>query len=188
VDLTALTESAYWQYDPEEGHLYNTEDRVGIGTATPGAKLEVSGTGADNFELLEVNNGPGQQVFSVTGGSVSTHPGTVFRIEGQEQYSVSLLQNSAFETYEVTDSDTYIVVQIENATPTAISMPPATAFPGRKITVRRTGSAPLPITSTVAIDFPDQIDFETDPVFLSGVNRESAVFLSLGAAGWTRIQ
>ncbi|MCA1750332.1 MAG: hypothetical protein ABR572_01750 [Cryomorphaceae bacterium] len=188
VDLSPLTESAFWQYDPDEELLYNTDDNVGIGTATPGAKLEVAGTGEDNAALFEVKNGPDQPVFSVTGESVNTRPGTVFRIEGQEQYGVTFFQNSEVTSYNVADDDTYIVVEFDNDSPVSVIMPSAAAHPGRKITLRRTGVTPLPVFTGVTIVFQDPVDFSAGPLFLSGDERQTSVFLSLGEVGWTRLQ
>lgn len=188
VDLTPLTESAFWQYDPDEGFLYNTDDRVGIGTATPGSKLEVSGSGEEGAPLFEVNNGPDQSVFSVTGESVNTRPGSVFRIEGQEQYGFTFFQNSEVTSYNVADDDTYVVVEFDVPASVEVTMPSAADHPGRKITLRRTGTSPLPIFTGVTITFQDEIDFGTGPVVLSAQFPETAVFLSLGESGWTRIQ
>lgn len=187
VDLTPLTESAIWQYDAEEGFVYNIDDQVGIGTDMPEAKLEVMGSGTVNTSLLAVSSAPDAPVFSVTGESVKTHPGTAFRVEGQEQYSVSLLQNTAVSDYDVGVNDTYIVVQVDEGDPLNINMPAAADHPGRKITVRRTGSVPLPNFASVNINFSDQIDFESGPLVLLGSMRETVVLLSLGEAGWTQI-
>lgn len=187
VDLNPLIESAFWQLNPEESAVFNPENQIGLGTNQPTARLGIRGDAGEPLLRLSSEDEP---VMSVTDSEIRAEEGSVFSVEGQIRYGLTLLSNDENQVYTVTDSDTHVVVRITqgNTQNVTINMPAAVLNPGRLITVRRTGAAPISTLTLVTLEFNDQVDFGPSEEVLLGSTPETRVYMSLGETGWTRIQ
>lgn len=187
VDLSPLTESALWQLNPESEAVINTENQIGMGTETPGARLGIRGDAGE--QLLRLSSQE-TSVLTVTGSEIRSEEGSIFSVEGQMRYGVTLLNNSENQVYTVTESDTHIIVQITpgNTQNVTIQMPDAVVHPGRVITVRRTGESPISTLTLVTLEFNDPVDFGAAEEVLLGPVPDTRIYISMGETGWTRIQ
>ena len=122
-------------------------------------------------------------------GVGTTDPTSTFQVNGSIGYSTNMIANaSGTINYSVNSSDHIIVCNMELifGSDINITMPSSVDFPGRTITIRKTGLTP--ILADVNINFgSDLLDFEDVDYQMNLFQRETATFISLGSAGWTVI-
>jgi hypothetical protein len=188
IDLTPLTEQMAWVRDAGLELVYNLNDKVGIGTDSPVAKLQVQGDGIENEPLLSIQSQPDGEVLRVSSDSIVTGPQSSLYIKGSIGFeSVVLPPATALDSeYTVAPGDSHIICLVQASVNRQIFMPPAASHPGRRILVRMTG--PQPISGSVAVIFEaGELDFGFNVYALTGFSPVTAEFLSLGVNGWTRI-
>lgn len=121
-------------------------------------------------------------------GIGTTDPKSNFEVNGSVGYRVKIINNlsSLSVTYAVSDSDHVVICKMLplNFGEINIAMPNSAAYPGREITIRKTGL--VLISPDVNIYFNDSIDYINQNMHLTE-NRETVSFISLGADGWTRL-
>ena len=189
VDLSPLTESALWQFNSDGNAVFNTANRIGVGTELPSARLHVRGDGGPGASF-SVEKEAGNRVFGVSGDTVHTSASSVLSIGGQERYKVTLLQGESPNLqYTLGDTESYIVILVEGTSSADVVMPPATEHPGRVLTIRRTGSPPLAPLSASTIQFDGiQPDIGSSQITMSDFTPQTVQLISAGEAGWIRLQ
>jgi len=187
VNLSNLQDDDDWEYDSET--VFNTDKRVGVGTSDPEALMEVL---QENDDEATLKVGSGDEVLLYgKGDRLGVHtdqPQSSTQFGKSIGYEYNLVTNLANSGYTATEEDHLIVVRLipggeEEFT---VTLPPADECDGRVYIIRKTGSAPG--FGEVLIDtgeFP--VDFLSPDVELDEPSAETAVMLSLGANGWSRI-
>jgi hypothetical protein len=149
INLASLRDDGDWTVSEDESVIYNEDQRIGIGTASPLSTVQF-------------------------GGSVG--------------YDVTLLQSEETDNYTAGIDDHMIVINFQPSgnLDFGIFLPPASVCEGRVYTIRKTGA--FAAFGEVTIDtgvFP--VDFFSPNLVLDEFGAETAVLLSLGVDGWTRI-
>lgn len=121
-------------------------------------------------------------------GVGTSTPNSTLEVNGSVGYRVKILNNliGSF-SYSVTDLDHIIVCKMmpPNSAIITINMPQAATCEGREIIIRKTGTGP--IYPNVNVNFgTDLVDYNNNNTQLTE-ERETAIFISLGSDGWTRI-
>jgi len=191
VNLTQLINDA--DFDPQNELITSLElfqdTIIRISEGSVVSDLDVSAlkrdiTWAQSPDNISIYNN------SLKVGVGTETPNTTLEINGSLTYKTTLLQNSSSDlTYNVTAIDNIIICIIESGITMGditINMPSAGSFPGRTITIRKTGLTP--VGPDVNILFGNnQLDFSSSSYQLNGFVTETAKFISMGANGWTKI-
>ncbi len=122
-------------------------------------------------------------------GIGTADPKSTLQVNGSIGYKTTLLNNTFGSVNYTIDSTDHIIVcniGLPAIADVNITMPSAAAFPGRQITIRKTGVTP--ILADVNIDLgSDLLDFQNVDYEMNQFQRETVTFISLGSAGWTII-
>jgi hypothetical protein len=121
-------------------------------------------------------------------GIGTSAPLSTVQFGGSVGYDVALLQSGDTDNYSAGADDHMIVINFQplGNLDFSIFLPPASVCEGRVYTIRKTGA--FAAFGEVTIDtgvFP--VDFFTPNLVLDEFGAETAVLLSLGVDGWTRI-
>ncbi|MCZ4410414.1 hypothetical protein O3Q51_16480 [Cryomorphaceae bacterium 1068] len=121
-------------------------------------------------------------------GIGTSSPLSTVQFGGSVGYDVTLLESGDTDNYTANADDHMIVINFQplGNLDFGIFLPPASVCEGRVYTIRKTGA--FAAFGEVTIDtgvFP--VDFFTPNLVLDEFGAETAVLLSLGVDGWTRI-
>lgn len=187
VNLSDLRDDDDWEISDQS--LYTTDKDVGIGTDSPEAKLDIAQNQGDEAALKVSSED--EVILYAKNERLGLHtdlPQSSTEFAKSVGYEYNLVTNEGNSGYTATEDDHLIVVRLipTGATVFTVSLPPANECDGRVYIIRKTGSAPG--FGEVLIDtggFP--VDFLSPDVELDEPNAETAVLLSLGEDGWSRI-
>ncbi|MEM9050517.1 MAG: hypothetical protein AAGC47_00565 [Bacteroidota bacterium] len=189
VNLASLRNDDDWTVSADDQKVYNTIDKIGVGTSQPEAKFEVVETD-ESSAAMSVISGTDTliHVQNKRFGIGTSNPSSTIQFNGSIGYDVTILSNEETDNYSAGIEDHMIVVTFQNAgnEDFSILLPSADVCEGRVYLIRKTG-APGAV-GDVNIDtagFP--VDFDDPDLVLSENGPETTVLLSLGTNGWTRI-
>ena len=189
VDLSSFADEEHWFRDEEEPVVYNEADRIGIGTAEPGAKLQVKNEDSTAPDFVVTNSAdiPMLHIGANRIGIGTDEPSSSVDMRGSLALGVTLIEEGD-SPYVVSPTDNIIVCRLSSVQPSdlIVQLPDPATCPGRLITVRKTG--PNPGAVSVFIDFNGaQLDYGTAVLILSGSQPKTVTLLSLGGDGWTEL-
>jgi len=189
INLAPLRDDGDWKVNEEDNVAYNVDQKIGIGTNSPSARLEIIES-TDSESALSVTSG-GEPVLHAGNGRLGIGTATAssrVQFGGSVGYDVALFSTGETDNYTATIDDHMIVVNFETggSLDFGIVLPPATACEGRVYVIRKTGvfAAFGELTIETGV-FP--VDFFSPNLILDEFGAETAVLLSLGTDGWTRI-
>jgi len=187
VNLASLADDEDWTLNEEESTVFNENQKIGIGTTAPDARLEVVEEESSQV-ALNVQSGDKTLINAVNERiGVGTDAGlSSIQFGGSVGYDVTVLNSQEVDSYNVGFDDHMIVINFQNLgnDQFGIFLPPANVCEGRVYLIRKTGA----ISGDVTIDTGGfDIDFSGPNLVLDENNPETAVLLSLGSDGWTRI-
>jgi hypothetical protein len=187
LNLGDLQDDDDWELS--NNNLFTQDRNVGIGTALPQGRLDIQET---DPETVKLRVGSEEDVILYgKGDRIGLHteaPLSSTHFSKSIGYDYTLVTNESNSGYTATENDYMIVVRLipAGSSEFTVSLPPADQCEGRVYLIRKTGNALGP--AEVLIDtgeFP--VDFLSPDLELDEPNAETAVLLSLGADGWTRI-
>jgi hypothetical protein len=189
VNLASLRDDGDWKVDEDDNTVYNENQSIGIGTASPSARLEVIEETNSEVALSVISGN--ESVVHVANqrlGVATTTPRSTVQFGGSVGYDVALLESTETDSYSASIDDHMIVINFQAGgnLDYGIFLPPASVCAGRVYLIRKTGV--FAAFGEVTIDtgiFP--VDFFSPNLVLDEFGAESAVLLSLGNDGWTRI-
>lgn len=189
VNLAPLKEDADWRIDEDDSEVFNESDKIGIGTSSPTARLEVTET-SNSEVVLKVTSGTETmlEVANERIGVAATNPLSTVQFGGSVGYDIALLETDETDNYTADIDDHMIVVNFQNLSNLdfGIFLPPANVCRGRVYIIRKTGA--FAAFGEIVIDTGSfDVDFFTPNLVLDEFSGETAVLLSLGNDGWTRI-
>lgn len=189
INLASLRDDGDWTVNEDDNTVYNEDGKIGIGTDSPSARFEV--IEETNSEVaLSIVSGE-ESVVHVANerlGVATTTPLSTVQFGGSVGYDVAVLSSDETDNYTATEGDHMIVINFEPSgnLDFGIFLPPASVCTGRVYIIRKTGA--FAAFGEVTIDtgiFP--VDFFSPNLVLDEFGAETAVLLSLGNDGWTRI-
>lgn len=189
INLASLRDDGDWTSDEDDNVVYNENQRIGVGTDSPSARLEVREAVNTEVALSVVSGGePVLHAENERLGIGTTSPLSSVQFGGSVGYDVALLESSETDNYSASIDDHMIVInfQLGGNLDFGIFLPPANVCEGRVYIIRKTGA--FAAFGEVTIDtgiFP--VDFFSPNLVLDEFGAETAVLLSLGNDGWTRI-
>lgn len=191
VDLSNVFEDEDWLYNDDESAIYNNENKVGIGTESPVAKLEVKGNAAGTAHLLTVKNGLESEIFTVrnnnrTGVNISD-PNSSFQVDGSYAGRINFISANSNGTLIVDEEEQYIVVNFTSASITYnVQLPLAVTCPGRVYHIKKLANT-FPGTLVLQPSGSDLIDgFDSSITVTVGSSLGSgqSTVVSAGVNGW----
>jgi hypothetical protein len=189
ANLASLQNDADWQVEEGDNIVFNEEDRIGIGTVDPTARLTV-GESTNSSEVLNVTSGEQTMLRSANEriGVGTSNLASRVQFGGSIGYDVTLLSSTEEDSYSASIEDHMIVVNFQEGgnSDFSILLPPAVVCEGRVYLIRKTGAPGEVGDLTISTSgFP--VDFDDPDLVLSDNGPQTAVLLSLGSDGWTRI-
>ncbi len=189
VDLSVFTDEEHWFRSPEEPVVYNENDRIGVGTSTPEAKMDIHNDvpGTPDFKITSSTGVPLVHIESNRVGFGTDDPTSSVELRGSLAVGVTVIEASD-SPYQVSPLDHIVVCRLTSTTPQdlIVALPDPETCPGRLITIRKTG--PNPGATSVHINFGGaQLDYANAVLILSGSQPKTVTLLSLGEDGWTEL-
>jgi hypothetical protein len=189
VNLSPLRQDDDWIINEEEGKVFNEDDKIGIGTNAPSARLEVVEE-SNSATALNVISGTESMLHVANQrlGVATTNPLSTTEFGGSVGYRVTLLDNEESDNYTAGTDDHMIVVNFQEGgnSEFGIFLPSADVCRGRVYIIRKTGE-PGEIGDVTINTGSFPIDFDDPDLLLVSNNPETIVLLSLGNDGWTRL-
>ncbi|MGB6036607.1 MAG: hypothetical protein WBG42_10100 [Cryomorphaceae bacterium] len=189
INLASLRDDGDWKVDEENNTVYNVDQKIGIGINSPSARLEIVES-IDSEIALSVTSGEEPILRAGNGRLGIGTPTASSRVQfgGSVGYDVALIATGETDSYTATIDDHMIVINFEagGSLDFGITLPPATTCEGRVYVIRKTGvfAAFGDLTIETGV-FP--VDYFSPDLVLDEFGAETAVLLSLGNDGWTRI-
>ena len=189
INLASLRDDGDWKVDEDDNVVYNENQRIGIGTNSPSARLELIEE-TNSVVALRVVSGDETLLHAENErlGIGTTSASSRVQFGGSVGYDVTVLSTEETDNYTATIEDHMIVVNFQAGgnSEFGIFLPPADVCAGRVYLIRKTGA--LGSIGDLTIDTSGfQIDFDDPDLVLDEGFPETAVLLSLGNDGWTRI-
>jgi hypothetical protein len=189
INLASLRDDGDWKVDEEENTVYNEDQRIGVGTNSPSARLDIVESTSSEVALSVVSGDePLLHAENERLGIGTTSPLSTVQFGGSVGYDVTLLISDETDNYAASIDDHMIVINfvLGGNLDFGIFLPPANVCEGRVYIIRKTGAFAAfgEITIDTGIFL---VDFFTPDLVLNENGVETAVLLSLGIDGWTRI-
>ncbi len=181
-----------WAFNAVEQTVHNTNQRIGIGTDSPSAKLEVRGDPIGTSRIAHFTKSDGNSVMQIAENRIQINKSVGTHIDGSLHYLPTILTKTTpapTEVYEVNDNDHYIVVKKIHEPPGngisvhTVMLPPAHEHFGRKLTIVRAGDYNTSFTVRITSQ-ASNINYETEPLKLEDDPVSAVTLMSLGADGW----
>jgi hypothetical protein len=189
INLASLRDDGDWKVDEEENTVYNEDQRIGVGTNAPSARLDIVESTSSQVALRVVSGDePLLHAENERLGIGTTSPLSTVQFGGSVGYDVTLLETGVADSYNASIDDHMIVINfvLAGSMDFGIFLPPANVCEGRVYIIRKTGVSAAfgDVTIDTGIFL---VDFFTPNLVLDEFSAETAVMLSLGNDGWTRI-
>jgi len=189
INLASLRDDGDWRVDEEENTVYNEGQRIGVGTNSPSARLDIVESTSSEVALSVISGDePLLHAENERLGIGTTSPHSTVQFGGSVGYDVTLLETGVTDSYNASIDDHMIVINfvLGGSMDFGIFLPPANVCKGRVYIIRKTGA--FAAFGDVTIDTGIfLVDFFTPNLVLDEFSAETAVMLSLGNDGWTRI-
>lgn len=176
-----------WKVDEEENKVYNENQKIGVGTDSPLARLDVVETTNTQIALNVVSGS--ETILRAANGRLglgTNSANSKVQFGGSVGYDVRILSTNEVNNYAAGIDDHMMVVKFQpgGSSVFGIFLPPADVCEGRVYFIRKTGV----VNGDLIIDTGVfEVDFSGPNVDLDDSGTQTAVMLSLGTDGWTRI-